>query len=81
MDVVSLVENVIKDHPLIDFNYKNGTQEVHWCCCPCGFATKRYKSAKAAQKAFNVHVVDEANEALVEQGLLLETPLPVFANS
>lgn len=71
MDVVSVVENVIKDHPFIDFDYQAGGHSVHWSLCPCGFSTKRYKSARAAHKAFKAHITDEVNEALIAQRLLV----------
>ncbi len=64
MDVVSVVERVIRDHPLLDFSYKAEAQEVHWCICPCGFSTRHYRFAGAAQRAFKNHVTDEVNEEL-----------------
>lgn len=78
MDAVEVIEDAIKNHPLIDFDYEVEGQGVHWCLCPCGYSTKRYRSARAAQKSFKAHIVDEVNEALVEQ-LFLGAPAPAPA--
>lgn len=70
MNVVSIIEDTIKNHPRIDFNNSPGVITEHWAVCPCGFSTKHYKTPKSASKAFEAHVAEEVNEMLIEQKLL-----------
>ena len=70
MNTLEVIEDTIKAHPLIDFDNGPGLVTEHWACCPCGFSTKRYKSVKPAHKAFEGHIAEEVNEALIEEGIL-----------
>lgn len=71
MDTVSVIEDTIKNHPMIDFDNRPGLVTEHWALCPCGYATKRFKTKKSAHKAFDAHVAEEVNEALMEAKLLV----------
>lgn len=70
MDTVSIIEDTIKNHPLITFDNRPGLVTEYWAACPCGFATKHFKTEKTANKAFEAHVAEEVNEALIEAKLL-----------
>lgn len=71
MNVVDVVQTVIKYHPLIEFNNGPDDATEHWGVCPCGFATKRYKTTKPVERAFQDHLAEEVNEELIAQSLLV----------
>lgn len=81
MQFVEIIDAVIRDHPFIDFQreHKNNLTE-HWTLCPCGYSTRHFKTQRSAHKEFKRHIVDEINEALIEEGLLV-TDTKTKANS
>jgi len=75
MQLIEVVEAVIKDHPFVDFNrkHKDGVVE-HWSLCPCGYTTRHFKTLKSAHRDFKKHILEEINEELIERKLLVLNP-------
>lgn len=71
MNTVSVIDDTIKSHPMIPFDNSPGLVTEHWALCPCGYSTRHYKIAKSVAKAFELHVAEEVNEALIEAKLLV----------
>lgn len=71
MNVYEVAKAVINGHPLIDMDNSPELGKEYWAICPCGFATKRYKTTKPLMKAFQDHIAEEINEALIENKLLV----------